>query len=361
MKNQLALLGTLLLLGLGCSSPQKLYEKGKYFKSYDAVLKDLQKGKKDRKALLLLNKSFAKMIDQANGDMKILKDGYKVNDLVHNFKQYAKVDSRFADGKIFLNDENEILYARFLSEKHLLVEDTYAEGSALMRDFETNNNKMVARDAYTHFELVQEYSNLFVDIANRLQEALEAATIIYAIDSDLDSDFSYQWEVDRRFDDLEGEKQFYQIVYDDRSVQEDCRIELDFARLDVEEHSKERNSTFTKNVLDGYETKTDTSGKKVEIPIYKDVSAQVVITTFTKNVSWRVDLEIVKSTQNCDLREDRFKASAEDQIEVIEVYGDERAVPDEYQNVSNEQLKDTDDMVEEILDALFRDIRNYIY
>lgn len=344
-----------------CSSPQKLYEKGKYFKSFDAVLGDLSGGKKNRKDVLLLNKSFSKMIDMAREEMYVLNDGYKVNDLSHNFEQYEKVDKRYTKGRSFLDDDNDSKYGLFTEDKRLLVSDTYEEGNALFAYFEKSKNKSDARNAYYHFELVKEHGYGFDDIDELLYDSKIAATLIYKVKADLDSDYSYQWDVDRRFDDLEGEDGFVKIVYDNTSYDGDCNVELDFSRLDVNERSDQSSQSYSKEIIDGYTTKTDTSGNTTQIPIYKEVSGRVTTKTITKTVSWRVDLEIVKSSVSCDLREERFRESIENKAKIYDISGDSRAIPEEFKNPPNDRLEDTDDMVDELLDELYRKIRNYFY
>ncbi len=344
-----------------CSSPQKLYEKGKYFKAFDSVLGDLKEGKKDRKDVVLLNKSFSKMIDMAKDEMYLLNDGYKVNDLSHNFKQYHEVDKRYTKGRTYLDDENDVKYERFSADKKQLVNDAYEEGKALMVYFEESKNKSDARNAYYHFELVKEHGNGYNDIKQLLFDAKRSAIVIYNVDADLDSDFTYQWDVDRKFDDLEGESGFVRIVYDNHFVTSDCFVQLDFSRLDIDESNDESYKNYSKKILEGYKTETDTSGNTTQIPIYNEVSGSVTTKAIKKTVAWRVDLEIINSSQNCKLREDRFRASVEDRVEIFELSGDERAIPDEFKNNSNNRLEDTDDMVEELIDELYRQIRNYLY
>ncbi len=344
-----------------CSSPQKLYEKGKYFKAFDGALSDLKGGKKNRKDVLLLNKSFSKMIDVARQEMNILNDGYKINDLSHNFKQYEEVDKRYVKGRAHLDVDNNEKYVGFSAEKEQLVEDTYQEGKALLTYFEESENKSDARNAYYHFELVKEHGSGYSDIDQLLNESKRLAILIYSVDADLDSDFTYQWDVDRQFDDLEGEYGFVKIVYDNNSISSDCQVELDFSRLDVDERSDESSRSYSKEIIDGYKTETDTSGNSKQIPIYKDVTGRVTTKSITKTVAWRIDLEIVRSSVNCGLREERFRAEVEDRVEIFELSGDERAIPDEFKNSSNERLKNTDDMVDDLIDDLYRKVRNYFY
>jgi hypothetical protein len=227
--------------------------------------------------------------------------------------------------------------------------------------FDKSRNKSDARNAYYHFELVRQYGAGYRDIDQLLFDSKNAAMVIYNVDADLDSDFSYQWDIDRRFDDLEGERGFVKIIYDNNTVPSDCYIQLDFARLDLDETSSEAVNHYNKKIQDGYKTETDTSGNSIQIPIYKEVSGTVTIKSIKKIVSWRVDLEILNASQNCSFQEERFRASVEDKAEIFELSGDQRAIPEEFKNNTDDRLKDTDDMVEELIDELYRIIRAYFY
>ncbi|MDF1697125.1 MAG: hypothetical protein P1U56_14880 [Saprospiraceae bacterium] len=344
-----------------CSSPQKLYEKGKYFKAFDAVLGDIKAGKKNRKDVLLLNKSFSKMIDLARDRMIVLVDGYKINDLTDNFKQYEEVDTRFVKARSYINDDNKLKYEDFRSEKLQLIQDTYDEGKALMVYFNETNNKIDARNAYYHFELVDEYSNEYPDVYQLMQEAKDAATLLYVVNADLDFDFSYEWEVDNAFDDLRGQSGFMKIVYANSFNNGDCFVELDFSKLDVNERVSESTRTYTKQVEDGYTTETDTSGTVTQIPKYIDVSGSVTTRTITKTLTWRIHLEIRKSSVNCDLREQQFRATIEDQVDQYQISGDQRAIPNEYTSNINDRIRSTDDMVDDLIRDLYLKVRNYFY
>lgn len=350
-----------LFIFANCSSPQKLYEKGKYFKAFDSVLGDLKGNKKNRKDVVLLNKAFSKMIDVSKDNMVFLDDGYKVNDLQYNFEQYEEVDIRYVKGRSFLDDENRLKYENFNNEEIKLVSDTYEEGNALMVFFEESKNKIDAQNAFFHFELVKEYGTGYNDIFQLIKEAKLAGTVIYNVDADLDSDFSYQWDVDRRFDNLEGEEGFVQIVYDNSYIEGDCSIQLDFSRLDVNERDNESIQNYTKEIIDGYTNEIDTSGKTIKKPIYKKVSGSVKTVSYRKTVSWIIDIEFIKSNVNCNLRQERFKASVVDEVVIHEIRGDERAVPSEFISNTNEEIEDTDDMVDELLEVLYDKIRNYFY
>lgn len=360
MKLQYYILFVLILGLTNCSSPQKLYEKGKYFKAFDSVLGDLKSGKKTRKNNVLLNKAFSKMIDETRNKLYSLEDGYDVSDLQYNFDQYEEVDSRYSKGRSFLDDDNDLKYEGLRSEKSNLVRNAYEEGKDLMAFFGQSNNKLDARNAFHHFELVEQYGSDYDDIDQLLYDSKSAAMILYHIETDLDSDFSYEWDIDRKFDDLEGESGFVRIYYENNIDYADCYIRLEFSRLDVDERDRSSTQNFSENIIDGYSTKTDTSGNTIETPIYKEVTGSVKAISITKNVEWKVDLKIIKSSINCDMREKRFRADVEDKVEEYEIRGDERAIPQEYKTNSTDRLERTDDMVEDLIDELYTQIRRYI-
>lgn len=351
----------ILLFCLGCSSPQKLYEKGKYFKAFDSAFSDLKSGKKDRDNKILLNKAFSKMIDVAREQMVYLENGYQIRDLQDNFEQYEEVDKRYVKARAYIDEDNRTKYDIFYQEEVRLIANTYEEGKALMDFFEESKNKLDAQNAYLHFELVSKYSRDYPDIQKWLDESIEAAIVVYNVYADLDSDFSYQWDVDRKFNDLEGEDGFLQIVYDDNSVEADCKVELDFSRLDIDERKNQSSQNFSKEIIDGYKTETDTSGNSVQVPIYKEVYGSVNTVSLIKSISWSVEIEVLKSTINCNLDETRYRAIVDDQVEIYELEGDERAIPSEYKNQSVEELEDTDDLVDELIEKLYDSIKKHFY
>ena len=361
MKNDFIIFILSALICFGCSSPKKLYEKGKYFKSFDSVYKEINNGKKDRKDVVLLNKSFSKMIDQSRENMRILQDGYKIKDLQHNFKQYEEVDKRFVKARSYIKEENKVKYDDFVLDKIALITDTYNKGLALMEYFKESNNKLDAKNAFYHFELVKEFSNEYDDIDQLLTDSKSAAVVVYVVDADLDYDYSYQWDVDREFDNLRGESDFFKIIYANSSNQADCFVELEFSRLGIDERQKESSQTYTKEIQDGHTSQTDTSGVVTQVPNYIEVSGTVTTKTITKIIEWRMDIEVRKSSVNCDLREERFRASIEDQVEQYVLSGDERAIPQEFKSNRIDRLRSTDDMVEDLIRDLYLRTRNYFY
>lgn len=344
-----------------CSSPQKLYEKGKYDKAYDAALSEV-KEKKDRKSKVLLNKAFAKWLDNVRGDMIVLADGYEIDDLKHNLDLYADVDDRYAQGSVYLDDENHIKYDQMVVDQDAEIDATYAEGLALIADYRIRQEKRNAQAAYYHFRLVNEYAQTdYPDLDQLMADALDLGTIVYNVTAQLDFGLSYEWDVDRRFDDMEGRDGFVQVIYNGPSSVGDCQVVCDFSRLEENYRTDVSNQNFSKEIEDGYKTHVDTSGNTIKTPQYRTVTGTVQTTRTSKIIAWRVDLEVRNVTGHCDLREYRFTEQVVDEVDEYATGGDDRAIPSKFFQQNNQRLEDTDDMVDDLIDELYRDIRDYIF
>jgi len=231
-----------------------------------------------------------------------------------------------------------------------------------MDQFVGSGRKELAREAYHHFILVDKYCSVdYENIDELLRDAIVGGTVVYNVSADLGFDIQYQWEVNRRFDDLEGNQNFRAIVYDGFSNQGDCLVELDFSSLDV--NFQENNSTqnYSEEIQDGYTTKVDTSGREIKIPKYVTVTGSVTTRRITKTVSWRMELDVRSMNPDCDLREERFSRYVADEVEQYDIAGDERAIPSQFRSNNRQELESTDDMVDDLIDDLYRDVYNYLY
>lgn len=355
------LLAVLLTIITSCSGPQKLYEKGKYDKAFDKALSKLKKGK-DRKMKTLVNKSFAKMIDQTRDELIYLDYPFQLDDAEKNLKKYDRAGERFDEGQAFLTDENIEKYNGLNAEKESLVSDVYEEGLNLIGDFRSEGRKVKARNAFAFFSIVDKYCNTeYPDMDELLNESYEGGTLVYNVNADLNFEQSYRWEVDRKFDDLEGRQGFVKIVYDQMGNVGDCLVELDFSSLDEDIQESNDSQEYSKNVEDGYTTTIDTSGKEIKKKKYKTVTGRVTTRRLTKRVRWSIDLDVRSMNSDCDLRDERFREEISDDIVRYEIRGDERAIPSKYLRNNKEEFRSTDDMVDDLIDELYREVYSYLY
>ncbi len=349
------------VFAISCSGPQKLYEKGKYAKAYDKALSKLKKGK-DRKMKTLVNKAFAKMIDQTRDELIDLNRNYDLVDAEINLKKYDEVGERFEEGEMYLTDENVLKFSKFRAEKEGLVADVYDEGLSLMEVFKSSQYKEKAREAFAYFSLVDKYcSTDFPNMDELLNESFEAGIVVYNVNADLNFDQTYRWEVNRKFDDLEGRQGFIRIVYDTPGNVGDCLVELDFDRLDVDFQESTSTKTYSGEVEDGYTTKIDTSGQEIKVPKYITATGSVTTRRTTKRVRWRVNLDVRSMTSDCMLKEERFIEEVTDEIDQYEASGNLRVIPYKFLQNNNSKLESTDNMVDDLIDELYRDIYNYLY
>ncbi|MEE9440238.1 MAG: hypothetical protein V3V14_14625 [Saprospiraceae bacterium] len=366
MKLRTAFLSLLILTIFSCSSPKKLYEKGNYIKAYTKVLEKLEK-KKNRKDKVLLNKSFSKIIDEARAKILGLEDGYKISELERSLESYQKVEELYNKGYKYLDQENLTRYDVFDEEGNQLVRNTYVEANDLMNFYQESKNKLDARNAFYHYELVEEYGDdRVVDDFNRLDKLKEiakyAGTVLYNVTTELNFEFSYKWDVERTFDNIEGYRGFKKVLYESNSDEIDCDIVLDFGRVDVDKDQSKTSKNYSKEITDGYTTKTDTNGVVTKIPIKKKIEGTVVTYKIVKRVTWNIDMEMHARNNNCDLRSKRFTEYVTDEIQEYEVRGDKRAIPTKFlNNNQNNRLEDTDDMVDDVIDELYDEVRSYIY
>ncbi|MFT6338015.1 MAG: hypothetical protein ACJATI_004784 [Halioglobus sp.] len=361
MKIQDLLLSLLLIvLVTSCSGPQKLYEKGRYDKAYDKALSKLKEGK-DRKLKILVNKAFSKLIDQTRDELIDLNRNFDLSDADRNLKRYDEVGERFEAGEMYLTDENGLKFLRFRAEKEGVVADVYEGGLAFMDDYKSSQRKADAREAFAYFSLVDKYCNTdYPKMDELLNDSFEAGTVIYNVNVDLNFDQTYRWEVNRKFDDLEGSQGFTRIVYDRPGNVGDCLVELDFDSLDEDIQESTSTKSYSEKIEDGYTTKIDTSGQEIKVPKYITVTGNVTTRRITKKVRWRVNLDVRSMNGDCNLKEERFSVELVNEVDQYEISGDERAVPSQYTR-NNDKLVSTDDMVDDLIDELYRDIYKYLY
>ena len=351
----------IIMLISACSGPQKLYEKGKYSKAYDKALSKLKKGK-DRKMKTLVNKAFFKMIDQTRDELIDLNRNFDLVDAERNLKKYDEVRERFEAGETFLTDENVEKNAGLRDEKEGLVSDVYEGGLAFMNDYNSSQQKVNAREAFAYFSVVDKYcSNDYPNMDQLLNESFEAGTVVYNVNVDLNFEQEYRWEVNRKFDDLEGRQGFTRIVYDRQGNVGDCLVELDFDSLDEDLQESTSTKNYSEKIEDGYTIQKDSTGKEIKITKYKTVTGSVTTRRISKRIKWRVNLDVRSMNGDCNLKEERFSEELIDEVDQFEISGDQRAIPSQYTRNNNEKLESTDDMVDDLIDELYRDIYDYLY
>lgn len=349
---------------LSCFSAKQKFEKGKYDQAFDLALKRLEKGKGDKSDKNILNRSFRELVDESQANANTLLETNNPDNWELAYAGYDAVNKRFDAGRKYLVSTQEPLNQTIKSEKQNLekrIVDTLMQIGQYNLDYAIRDNKKwLAQYAYQQFRKTQSYRQI-PGIDTLIQDCIDYGTYIYIVDADADFASSYRWEIDRQFDDLANENfEFIRIFYDQYVNNADCDIEIRFRRLDFDVKETVKTNQYTKKVLDGYKTVVDESGNETKEAIYKDVSAEVKDKELTKTASWECALDAKPASQNCRKRDKYFNRSYSSKIHRYEISGDARAVPDQYKNQTMQEFEDEGKMVAELINLLYRDVRNYL-
>jgi hypothetical protein len=364
MKNQLAFILSLsiLILLCACSSASKLYDKGNYDKAFSKALSGLKKGKKKREDLKILNNSFDKIMTDRIKEIERLKTG-DLADQEEAHKLYEKIFDTYDEGKAFLDsDLGNQVDGHFVNRKVLAahISDTYADtAKRKLQQSIQYSNKLDAQTAYYQFRKAIYYDDKDQYELDSLQAiALEEGTVFYEV---LRSSFDFDlgWEIDRVFDDIEDDinDDFVVVQYGDGLQEVDCSIELDFSELNQYDESDVENIDFEERIITGYDTQVDTSGTKIETPIYDEVTGTVRVSRIRRYSELAMIADLRGSSGVCDFDEGRLNAGSYEDQEFYELYGDERAIPDRYKQRNRNDFTNPNNIAEDLIDDLYDDFR----
>lgn len=365
MKKYFYLLLSLLSI-LACSSPQKSFDKGKYEKAYNAALKNIKKGKKSRRDKTILNKSFDEIVAQKSNEAET----YLYSDMIEDWElAYANYDDLlrlYYSGKVYLDsdfDSEMRIVESFSDSLGMDIALNYHElGLMSMDDYSDSGNKLYAQEAFAYFQKTQSYDPDFTNITTLMDEAFDRGVVLILVEADAPFGRNYEWTIDRRFSDIERESEdFYQIVYE-RMVDADCKLEIDFSSLERSINQSRTVETFSERIEDGYNTSVDSSGRTIREPIYRTVEGAVTIIAENIRYYWGAAVNVRGSREYCDFRDRTFNEEEVITIERYELSGDERAIPNRYKNNRNNNSGiDEDDIAEELIDELYREISRYYF
>jgi len=350
---------------IACSSPQKSFEKGNYEKAYKAVLKDLRKGKKNRKDKSILNKSFNELFKQKTIEAERYLSSNEIEDWEVAYGEYDELIDLYREGKGYLDNSYDSSMEGVIDEYEQLGQDiaiNYFElGNMSMDGYYEGYNKSYAQDAFLFYEKTASYDLDYPAIDSLLDDSYKLAVVNILVEANAPFERSYEWEIDRRFSDIEREsKGFYQITYERNLLNVDCALEMDFSSLDSYVREDRTREQFSEEIEDGYESRVDTSGKTTRIPIYRTVTGEVTTIREVLTFRWRVAVGVRGDRDYCDFRNRTFDAEENTSRERYELSGDRRAIPARYDRRQND-FEDEDDLVEDLIDQLYREISNYYF
>jgi len=156
-------------------------------------------------------------------------------------------------------------------------------------------------------------------------------------------------DIDNALDELEGfSDKFLKVYYEPISIirEIDCEIEIELDDLDSNIDESSDSKEFEEEIT----TTEDTT----------IVTATVLIKEITKTVSWEVDLD-VGGNKNCMVSDLSFEESYTNEIEQVEIEGDERAVPSRYKRMQDNELMSDEEITEKLLEDVYDRIASHIF
>lgn len=349
-----------------CSSPQKSFDKGNFEKAYKASLKNIKKGKKSRKDKSILNKSFNELVKQNTNEAEKFLRSNQIEDWEEAYAEYDQLLDWYYDGKGYLDNSYDARLNTIDTELETLGKDIaanyYELGTMSMDGYYEEYNKAYAQDAFIFFEKTAAYDSEYPKIDSLLDDTYKLAIVNVLVVANAPFERSYEWEIDRRFSDIEREsKEFYQITYERNIINVDCTLEMDFSGLDSYLREDRSIQRFSEQIEDGYDTQVDTSGNTTKIPRYVTVTGEVTTIREVLTFRWRVAVSVFGERSYCDFRNRTFDAEEETSRERYEFSGDSRAIPNQYGSSSRNDFEDEDDVVDDLIDDLYREISNYYF
>lgn len=367
MKNTLFFLLSLSFLLTQCATPQKKLEKQDYEGAYKLALRQLKANKKNyQENQRILVKALEKIVENQLSAIQTNANSADVSRMEKAISSSETLMDKIQEATPYIHDE---FIADFQTLDQIRLDVSFElydfylkEGLIQLEKAIEYGQKKQAQAAYIDFKNARKY----IDEQNTELDSLEALAIeygqvIYQVEAEAPFELMYQWEIDRRFEDVVNySSTFYKIFYEGGTSQIDCRIELRFGSLRDNITERSQLSSFEQQIEDGSETVTDTSGNVSRVPIYRTVRGSVTTITKTKTLTWEADA-YASGNSNCDVSNSHFSASRISEIEEYRLEGDERAIPDQYKNRFEQDFENENDMAAVLLDQIYQDFLGYYF
>ncbi len=366
MKKSLMLVFVFLLL-TDCGTPKKSLQNNNYNKAFKQALRQLERGKSVRENKAVLSKSLGKILKEKDKEKErlLLSDDIDQRDraLAINGDQQDKIlSASFYLGDAYQAEQNLLEKEASELEQHL-SSDFYHRGREQLEAFYQSEDKELAQSAYFDFKKSGSYGAPFADVDSLAEVCYQLGLIVYTVEADAPFDISYQWEIDREFEDIEDyDDTFLKIYYERNDAPDaDCHLEIEFGNFRVDTDRRTFTEDFSESVQTGTTTTTNDNGDVIEVPVYKTVEGRVVIQEITKTATYDLRVDIRSYSQNCDLRSNRFSERLRSQTEETQLEGDSRAIPSRYKGRREDNPMRDDEMAEELIRRLYREVVRYYF
>ncbi len=358
----------LLLMGLAmlaCQSSRTAYEKGHFELAYSKALQDVERAHhKSADSKRVLAFSMDEIIEKEKAQQYTLLDTREVKAMEKALKYNRKFQKKLERALPYLADSYQEELEQWRAEEKTTIYELgriyHERGREQLAKSIDQGLKAYAENAYHYFVAAEKYWGKSEQTDSLKTECVKNGQVHLLVNIDDGFNFSYGWEIDRRFDDLDSESNLFRTIYVNavmNASQLDCEITLRFDQIDFVEDIETSEDSYSEEVIKEYETVVDSTGQEEKIPIYETVTGTVEKITTTKTVSCNVDIRVQDHSRNCTYSSINFEASVQSQGVVYEEHGDDRAIPFGAGGI-NCTVDSESSMVEDLLDELYDQISN---
>ncbi len=354
------------LLLASCKSAQKHYKDGNYDKAYNSALKDIKKGKKDRKTRSLLDRSFDKLLYNNRSEISSYLNTNQIEDMEFAYQLNDQLLAEYNEGKLYLDDDfddkMDVVSRETEDLRNSIVTNYLDLADMQMEIYQQSGDKLAAQEAcIIANKLIKDYDENTEAIHNLYQASKEAGTLVIMVLTN--ARYDYNREIDREFSRITREsEQFLDVVYNGNAREGDCILNIDFRNIVEYVRDNQRTENFTEEIEDGYDIERDTSGREVRIPRYRTVRGEVVITERATQYDWTINVLVDGYREYCDYRNRNINISESVVREYYDISGDTRAIPDRYQTRNqNSTIRNEDEVLEDMIEQAYDQFRRYYF
>ncbi|MBK8699581.1 MAG: hypothetical protein IPN29_08565 [Saprospiraceae bacterium] len=355
---------SILIFILACTTAKEAYQKGNYKAAIEKSLKEIKDGKDVGQNKNLLNQSFDRKYDELTSRYEN-RNRVAIEKRQTLYREMEELVDLFVEAHLYLDSDNKEKQVTFdkqaLQLRAEMATYYYDLGIEFLASTKKNGDKKIARKSYEAFHKVYEDYDTgnFPDLDSLVDLTLNMSILEYNFDIDLGFNFSQSWEIKQVFGRLPSSSPTFKKFYVDGSCKKcDCLIELNFRDLDERRLTSLESRQFEKKVQDGFTTTKDDKGNTIQVPKYKLLKGRVDIDKTRFEFLWQVRSDVDKETINCDETGYTFEATKWVEVFDYHLSGDAEAIPSEYRQYNKPNIN-KDDILEDLLDDLFRQVVNY--
>ncbi len=312
------------LIVSGCSSPQKLYQKGKYDAALSKAIKKTNKKPGKTKYVSVIKDAYRVANENDRNRITYLKKSGEPDVWEEVFIRYENLKSRQTLIKTLpqnilsnLNINYVDYDSEILAAKRKAADYYYALGKKLLQ----SNQKKDARSAYNYFQRIKDFYSSYPGLQNLIDEAKAKGMTYVLIQSEVDVLLTSN-DFERFMKDIEtrGLQSFW-VVYDidpAHGTFYDYHILLTVNNIFFSPESvREKETVETKEIQDGYQyvydqngnVMKDSAGNDIKVPVFKEISCTLIEIYQYKKITMTGYVEIHNKRSRQKILDERVESA----------------------------------------------------